>query len=219
LSHFTAYDVPAYAPRRPTRTWTPPEYLDWWPKSEVTAVEAEIQTESFWLDHRFRAYVTTRDVLRPLYKHADEPEIVLGLWLAASLRLVVRRNKPAPGKPLNKGVLPIARAIAAAAEHHLVRAHAWPDWLGGAAYVLPDQPQGFLTRVEPNLDAVTHAVVEQIVGVHEKHMLVVMFPKGPVIPNRRAAEAAAQALRELTDEQFIQVVQAEGERRSRQGVN
>lgn len=111
------------------------------------------------------------------------------------------------------------RAIASASENHLLRGRAWPDWRGGAAYVVPDQPEGFLAHVEPNLDAVTNALVEQIMGVHEKQMLVVMYPKGKVIPNRRAAEAAAQALHELTDEQFLQVVQAEGERRSRRGVN
>jgi hypothetical protein len=44
-----------------------------------------------------------------------------------------------------------------------------------------------------------------------------MYPKGPVIPNVRAEQAAAASLAELTDEQFVRVVKAEGERRTRRG--
>lgn len=43
-------------------------------------------------------------------------------------------------------------------------------------------------------------------------MLVAMYPKGPVIPTVRAEQAAAQALEELTDEQFVRVVEAHVER-------
>lgn len=50
-------------------------------------------------------------------------------------------------------------------------------------------------------------------GIHEKYMLVTMYPKGPVIPNVCAEQAAAAALEELTDEQFVRVVRAEAERR------
>ena len=34
-------------------------------------------------------------------------------------------------------------------------------------------------------------------GIHEKYMLVTMYPKGPVIPNVCAEQAAAAALEEL----------------------
>ncbi|MCU0692528.1 MAG: hypothetical protein MUF54_14100 [Polyangiaceae bacterium] len=217
LARFTAYDVPAYAPRRPSTTWNPPEYLDWWPKAERAVVEAEIQTDRFWLDHGFRAYSTNHYVIRVLYEHGKRADVVVGIWLAAALRLVVRRRKPQPGKPLQNGVLPIARGIAAAAEHHLWRLRVWSPWPGDAAYVLPDQPEGFLVGVEPTLEAVTEAIVEKVAGIHEKYMLVAMYPKGPIIPNARAEQAAAKALVELTDEQFMRVVRAEADRRRGRG--
>jgi hypothetical protein len=37
--------------------------------------------------------------------------------------------------------------------------------------------------------------------------------KGPVIPNVRAEQAAATALKELTDDLFVRVVKAEADRR------
>jgi hypothetical protein len=93
----------------------------------------------------------------------------------------------------------------------------WTPWRGGVAYVLPEQPEGFLVGVEPTLEAVTQAIIEQVVGIDEKYMLVAMFPKGPVIPNVRAEQAAAAALQELTDEQFMRVVKAEADRRRGRG--
>jgi hypothetical protein len=213
LARFTAYNVRAYAPRRQNTGWLPSEYLDWWPKAERAIVEAEIQTPKFWLDHGFRAYVCNHDVIRILYEHGKKPDVVVGIWLAAALRLIVRRRKPLPGKPLKNGVLPIARGIAAAAEGHLFRLRVWTAWRGGVAYVLPEQPEGFLVGVEPTLEAVTGAIIDKVVGIHDKYMLVAMYPKGPVIPNVRAEQAAAQALAELTDEQFMRVVKAEAERR------
>lgn len=47
----------------------------------------------------------------------------------------------------------------------------------------------------------------------EKYLLVAMYPKGPVVPNVRAEQAAAAALQELTDDQFVRVVRAEADRR------
>jgi hypothetical protein len=43
---------------------------------------------------------------------------------------------------------------------------------------------------------------------------VLMSPKGPFIPNVRADQAAAAALRELTDGLFLRVVKAEAACRS-----
>ena len=65
-------------------------------------------------------------------------------------------------------------------------------------------------------------VVEQLFGVHAgEHvgpdMLVAMYPKGPVIPIVRAEQAAAAALQELTDEQFVRVVKVEADRRRGRG--
>jgi hypothetical protein len=217
LAQFTAYDVPAYSPIRPTTSWIPPEYLDWWPKAERSVVEAEIQTPKFWLDHGFRRYVGTHEVIHTLYQHGKKPDVVVGIWLAAALRLVVRRRKPLPGKPLKNGVLPIARGIAVAAEDYMWRLGVWTPWRGGVAYVLPEQPEGFLVGVEPTLEAVTQAIIEKVVGIHEKYMLVAMYPKGPVIPNVRAEQAAAACLKELTDEQFRRVVKAEADRRAGRG--
>jgi hypothetical protein len=71
--------------------------------------------------------------------------------------------------------------------------------------------------VEPTLEAVTQAIIEKVVGIHEKYMLVAMYPKGPVIPNVRAEQAAAAALQELTDDQFVRVVKAEADRRRGRG--
>ncbi|MFW5738988.1 MAG: hypothetical protein ACOC1F_01335 [Myxococcota bacterium] len=114
-------------------------------------------------------------------------------------------------------MLPIARGIAAAAEDHLWRLGVWSPWPGDAAYVLPDQPEGFLVGVEPTLEAVTEAIVEKVAGIHDKYMLVAMYPKGPVIPNARAEQAAAAALQELTDDQFVRVMEAEANRRKGRG--
>ncbi|HQP38494.1 MAG TPA: hypothetical protein PLI95_25090 [Polyangiaceae bacterium] len=44
-------------------------------------------------------------------------------------------------------------------------------------------------------------------------MLIALYPNGPVIPNVRAEQAAAEALEELTDEQFVRIVKAEADRR------
>lgn len=44
-----------------------------------------------------------------------------------------------------------------------------------------------------------------------------MYPKGPVIPNVRAEQAAA-SLAELTDDLFVRVVKAEAERRGGRGA-
>jgi hypothetical protein len=71
--------------------------------------------------------------------------------------------------------------------------------------------------VEPTLEAVTEAIAEKVAGIHEKYMLVAMYPKGPVVPNARAEQAAAAALQELTDEQFVRVVKAEADRRKGSG--
>jgi len=49
LAHFESYDVPAYGPRYPSRSWNPTEYLDWWPRADLAALVAEIQHEDFWL--------------------------------------------------------------------------------------------------------------------------------------------------------------------------
>jgi len=147
LVRFTAYDVPAYAPMRPTTSWIPPEYLDWWPTAERAVVEAEIQTPKFWLDHGFRRYVGSHEVIHTLYQHGKKPDVVVGIWLAAALRLIVRRRKPLPGKPLKNGVLPIARGIAAAAEGHLFRLRVWTAWRGDVAYLEADRRRG---RGEPN---------------------------------------------------------------------
>jgi hypothetical protein len=114
--------------------------------------------------------------------------------------------------------MPIARGISEAAERHLWMERVWTSWTGDAPHLLPEQPEGFLVGVEPTPAAVTQAIIEKVAGIHEKHMLVVMCPKGPVIPNVRAEQAAAAALRELTDEQFVRMVKAEGERRSRRAV-
>lgn len=217
LARFTAYDVPAYAPIRQTTSRIPPEYLDWWPKAERAVVEAEIQTSKFWLDHGFRRYVGTHEVIHTLYQHGKRPDVVVGIWLAAALRLIVRRRKPLPGKPLKNGVLPIARGIAVAAEDYMWRLGVWTPWRGGVAYVLPEQPEGFLVGVEPSIEAVTKVIIEQVVGIHEKYMLVAMYPKGPVIPNVRAEQVAAASLAELTDEQFMRVVKAEVDRRRGRG--
>ncbi|MCU0692740.1 MAG: hypothetical protein MUF54_15170 [Polyangiaceae bacterium] len=46
-----------------------------------------------------------------------------------------------------------------------------------------------------------------------QYMLVATYPKGPVIPNERAEQAAAASLAELTDDQFARVVKAEADRR------
>jgi hypothetical protein len=217
LARFTAYDVPAYAPIRPTTSWIPPEYLDWWPKAERAVVEVEIQTSKFWLDHGFRRYVGTHEVIHTLYQHGKKPDVVVGIWLAAALRLIVRRRKPLPGKPLKNGVLPIARGIAVAAEDYMWRLGVWTPWRGGVAYVLPEQPEGFLVGVEPTLEAVTQAIIEKVTHIHDKYMLVAMYPKGPVIPNVRAEQAAAASLEELTDDQFMRVVKAEADRRRGRG--
>jgi len=56
-------------------------------------------------------------------------------------------------------------------------------------------------------------IIEKVMGIHDKYMLVAMYPKGPVIPNVRAEQAAAAALQEITDEQFMRVVKAEAARR------
>lgn len=108
-------------------------------------------------------------MIRILYEHGKRPGVVVGIWLAAALRLIVRRRKPLPGKPLRNGVLPIARGIAAAAKDHLWRLGLGSPWRGGAAYVLPGQPEGFLVGVEPTVEAVTGAIIERVVAIHEKH--------------------------------------------------
>jgi hypothetical protein len=83
----------------------------------------------------------------------------------------------------------------------------------GLAYVLPEQPEGFLVGVEPTLEAVTQPIIEKVTHIHDKYMLVAIYPKGLVIPNVRAEQAAAAALQELTDDQFVRVVKAEAGRR------
>ena len=48
---------------------------------------------------------------------------------------------------------------------------------------MPEQPEGFLAGVPADLDAVINVIVERVVDIHEKYVLVAMYPKGPVIPN------------------------------------
>jgi hypothetical protein len=50
-------------------------------------------------------------------------------------------------------------------------------------------------------DAILQVAIREV-NLHTD-MLVAMYPKGPVVPNVRAEQAAAKALVELTDEQFI----------------
>jgi hypothetical protein len=216
LAHFESYDVPAYGPRYPRSTWNPTEYFDWWPRADVAALVAEIQHEDFWLGHRFRSGPQSWQVRQMLYRFGSDPEVVVAVWLGATLRFIVRRAKPRPGKPLVRGVLPIAKGIADAADLRLLHTGEWRPW-GSSTYVLPEQPDKFLAGIPADLDAVINVIVERIVPIHEKYVLVAMYPKGPVIPNPLTELAALGALGELTDEQLKRVIQIEKARRAREG--
>ncbi len=60
-----------------------------------------------------------------------------------------------------------------------------------------------------SLEAVTQAIIERIVPIHDKRMLVAMYPKGPVIPNdrrrisarshRRAVHAHGEGQKRIVD--------------------
>lgn len=216
LAKFERYDVPAYGPRYPRSSRLPSEYLDWWPRNEVAALEAEIEQEDFWLAHRFRASTQSWHMRHMLYRFGSEPKVVVAVWLGAALRLIVRRTKSRPGKPLAPGVISVAKGIANAADLCLLRTRVWQPW-GSSVYVLPEQPEGFLGGVPADLDAVLEAIVERIVAIHENYVLVAMFPKGPVIPNPLTELAALAALGELTDDQLDRVVEIERARRAREG--
>ena len=216
LAKFMAYDVPAYGPRRPTRTRIPPEYLDWWPRADVAVLEAEIQHENFWVLRGFRASPQSFEVRQMLYRCGNEPEVVVAVWLGAALRLIVRRTKPRPGKALAPGVVSIAQGIADAADLCLLRARESRPW-ASATYVLPEQPEGFLAGVPADLDAVINVIVERVVAIHEKYVLVTMYPKDPVIPNPITELVALEALGELDDEQIDRVIDIEKARRAGKG--
>ncbi|MBN2191840.1 MAG: hypothetical protein JW751_03410 [Polyangiaceae bacterium] len=136
-------------------------------------------------------------------------------WIAAASRLLVRSKRARPGKPLIPGTLPLARGIEMAADLQLRRIPSWRQWFGGTVYVLPDQPEGFLANVAPELDAVMGAIIEQVVKVHRKYVLVALHPRGALIPHPRLEGVALAALQNLTDEEFERVVATELERRGR----
>jgi hypothetical protein len=213
LAQFAGYDVPAYGSRRPSSTTIPTEYLDWWPRSEATSIAQEVQQQEFWVEHRFRSLPTAHDVLHALYAAGHDDEYVVAVWIAAACRLIVKAKRAKPGKPLVAGTLPLARAVENAADRQLLRWPSWRYWVGGAVYVLPEQPEGFLANVPPDLDAVVGVIIDQVVKVHSKYVLVAMYPKGPLIPHPLVESTARAALRELDDDQFERVVDAERARR------
>lgn len=215
MAAFTPYDVPAYETRRFPDHRRPARHLDWWPRAEAAAIAQEAQHQKFWLHHGFRRSANSFEVLQSLYAAGHDDEYVVALWIAAASRLLVRSRRARPGKPLIPGTLPLARAIEKEADLQLPRLPSWRQWIGGTVYVLPEQPEGFLANVAPELHAVMGAIIDEVVKIHRKYVLVALHPRGPLIPDPRVEGVALAALQTLTDEEFERVIAAEFERRGR----